>query len=69
MALAYFLLRGRSEAIKTAALVFVAGLYTLADVENMLREAHESAKDSSASALAFLGGFALFLVVSAGVGT
>ncbi len=68
-ALAYFLLRGRSEAIKMTALVFVAGLYTLAAVEDMLREAHDTAKDSRASALAFLGGFALFLVVSAGFGS
>ena len=67
-ALAYFLLRGRSEAVKMSALVFVAGLYTLAAVEDMLREAHDSAQDSRGSALAFLGGFALFLVVSAGFG-
>jgi ZIP family zinc transporter len=63
-ALAYFTLRGRSEAIQMTALVFVAGLYTLAAVEDMLREAHDSAEDSRTSALSFLGGFALFLVVS-----
>ena len=66
-ALAYFLLRGRSEAVKMSGLVFVAGLYTLAAVEDMLREAHDSAEDSRISALAFLGGFSLFLLVSAGV--
>lgn len=66
--LAYFTLRGRSEAVKMTALVFVAGLYVLAAVENVLREAHENAKDKRGSALAFLGGFALFLVVSAGFG-
>lgn len=66
-ALAYFLLRGRSEAVKMSGLVFVAGLYTLAAVEDMLREAHDSAEDSRMSALAFLGGFSLFLLVSAGV--
>ena len=63
-ALAYFALRGRSEALKMSALVFVAGLYTLAAVEEMLREAHESADDSRWSAISFLAGFALFLMVS-----
>ena len=67
-ALAYFALRGRSEALKMAALVFVAGLYTLAAIEEMLREAHESADDSRWSAISFLAGFALFLVVSGGLG-
>lgn len=66
--LAYFALRGQSDTVKMAALVFVAGLYTLAAVEDMLQEAHESAEDSSGSALAFLLGFALFLVVSGGFG-
>ena len=66
--LAYFTLRGRSEAVKMMALVFVAGLYTLAAVEDMLREAHRSAEDSRWSALSLLGGFALFLLVSAGLG-
>ena len=65
--LAYFTLRGRSEAVKMTALVFVAGLYTLAAVEDMLREAHQSAEDSRWSALCLLGGFALFLLVSAGL--
>ena len=64
--LAFFALRGQSEAVKMAALVFVAGLYTLAAVEDMLREAHESAEDSRWSAVSFLVGFALFLVVSQG---
>lgn len=64
--LSYFGLRGQSEVTKMAALVFVAGLYTLAAVEDMLQEAHETAEDSRWSALSFLGGFALFLLVSAG---
>ncbi len=66
--LAYFALRGQGEAVKMAALVFVAGLYSLAAVEDMLREAHESAEDSRWSAISFLAGFALFLVVSGGLG-
>lgn len=64
--LAYFVLRGQSEGLKMAALVFVAGLYTLAAVEDMLSEAHETAEDSRWSALSLVGGFALFLVVSSG---
>ena len=59
-ALAYLLLRAQSEVVKMAALVFVAGLYTLAAVEDMLREAHETMEDSRWSALNLLGGFALF---------
>lgn len=62
--LSYFLLRNQSEAVQMAALVFVAGLYSLAAVEDMLREAHESEEDSRWSAVSFLAGFALFLVVS-----
>lgn len=67
-ALAFLALRGQSEAVQVTALVFVAGLYILAAVEDMLEEAHESAEDNRWSALSFLGGFALFLLVSAGLG-
>jgi ZIP family zinc transporter len=49
-------------------LVFVAGLFTLAAVEDMLNEAHESAEDSRWSAVCLLVGFALFLVVAGGLG-
>ncbi len=59
---------GRFLAVKMAALVFVAGLYTLAAVEDMLREAHEAAEDSRWSAVNFLVGFALLLVASEGLG-
>lgn len=67
-ALAYVLLRGQSEALKMAALVFTAGLLTVAAVEDMITEAHESAKDAPSSALAMIGGFVLFTFVSAGLG-
>jgi ZIP family zinc transporter len=66
--LAYVALRGQGDAIQMGALVFVAGLYTLAAVEDMLREAHESAGDTRWSAVSFLLGFALFLVVSGMLG-
>jgi ZIP family zinc transporter len=62
--LAYFTLQGRSEVLKMAGLVFVAGLYMLAAMEDMLREAHESAKDNRWSAFSLLAGFAIFLVIS-----
>lgn len=66
--LAYFVLRGQDESFKMAGLVFVAGLYTLAAVEDMLREAHDGSEDTRWSAISFLAGFALFLVVSGGFG-
>ncbi|MGB3221471.1 MAG: hypothetical protein WBB23_01590 [Desulforhopalus sp.] len=65
--LAYFALRGQSEVLKMTGLVFVAGLYMLAAMEDMMREAHESAEDSRWSALSLLAGFAIFLVVSGGL--
>jgi zinc transporter, ZIP family len=49
-------------------LVFGAEPYLLAAVEDMLREAHGRAEDSRWSAISFLGGFALFLVVSGALG-
>ena len=64
---AYFLLRGAGEAIQMAALVFVAGLLTLAAVEDMLEEAHESREDTKRSVLAFLVGFVLFVLTSEGL--
>ena len=66
--LAYVLLRGQDEALKMAALVFTAGLLTVAAVEDMIVEAHEVAEDSRGSVLAFVGGFVLFTLVSAGLG-
>ena len=67
-ALAFLLLRGQGEGVQMTALVFVSGLYILAAVEDMLEEAHGSADDTRWSALGFLAGFALFLLVSAGLG-
>lgn len=61
---AYLALREQSDMSKMASLVFVAGLLALAAVEDMLREAHDAAEDSRWSAISFLFGFALFVVVS-----
>ena len=67
-ALAFFFLRGQGESVQMTALVFVSGLYILAAVEDMLTEAHASGDDTRWSALSFLTGFALFILVSAGLG-
>lgn len=64
---AYFLLRDASQPLKMAALVFVAGLLTVAAVEDMLEEAHEAHTDSRRSVIALIGGFTLFILVSAGL--
>ena len=66
--LAYVLLRGRSESLQMAAIVFTAAPLVLAAVEDMITEAHESAEDSKISIMAFLGGFALFTLVSTSLG-
>ncbi len=63
--IAWFLLRNAPDAAKYFALSFVAGLLTVAAVEDMLKEAHEAAGDNRLSALAFIGGFVLFTLVSA----
>lgn len=65
---AYFVLRGQDESVKMLGLVFAAGLYTLAAVEDMLHEAHEAVEDSRWSAVSFLVGFTLFLALSGGFG-
>lgn len=65
--LSYFVLRDTARWIQLAALVFVAGLLTLAAVEDMMEEAHESQEDSKRSILAFLGGFVLFTLLSVGL--
>lgn len=65
--LAYFFLRGQSDLWKMSALVFTAGLLSLAAVEDMISEAHESTEDTRWSLLMFTGGFVLFVLVSAGV--
>jgi ZIP family zinc transporter len=48
--------------------LFSDGLLTVAAVEDMITEAHESAKDAPGSVLAMIGGFVLFTFVSAGLG-
>ena len=65
--LSYLLLRDAAEGLKMAALSFVAGLLTVAAVEDLITEAHETREDSRSSVLAFISGFALFTLVTAGL--
>ena len=65
----YAILRDAPDVAKYVALSFVAGLLTVAAVEDMLEEAHEAAGDNRASTLAFVGGFTLFVLVSTGLET
>lgn len=67
--IAWMLLRQAPDAAKYAALSFVAGLLSAAAVEDMLEEAHEAAGDTRSSVLAFVGGFILFVLISAGLET
>ncbi|MHA7882084.1 ZIP family metal transporter [Nitratireductor rhodophyticola] len=67
--IAWLLLRNAPDAAKYVALSFVAGLLTVAAVEDMLEEAHKAVGDTRSSTLAFVCGFALFALVSAGLDT
>lgn len=59
----FWSLSGQAESMQLAALAFSAGILLLAAVEDMLKQAHEVAEDTRASAPFFLGGFILFKVV------
>lgn len=65
---AHLVLRDAADVWRFGALAVVAGLLSLAAIEDMLGEAHEDAADTTAAALAFVAGFALFAIVSASVG-
>ena len=67
--IAWLLLRDAPDAAKYFALSFVAGLLTVAAVEDIMSEAHKAADDTRASSLAVIGGFTLFALVSAGLET
>ena len=61
-------LRGAPEIYRFGALAVISGMLAVAAIEDMIGEAHEAAKDSKRSVLAFTGGFALFAFVSAAIG-
>jgi zinc transporter, ZIP family len=65
--LSYALLRDQSASVQLAALVATAGLFSVAAFEDMIAEAHDAAQDTRTSTAALLAGFALFVVVSAGL--
>ena len=67
-ALSYLVLRQASAAAQQAALVATAGLFTVAVFEDMLSEAHEATEDTRVSTVAFIAGFAAFVVATAGLG-
>nr|CAD6630065.1 peptidoglycan-binding protein [Rhizobium sp. Khangiran2] len=67
--LSYLLLRDAGQGPKMAVLAFVAGLLTVAAVEDMLEEAHDAQRDRRSSIVAFVAGFVLFTLVSAGLET
>lgn len=67
--LSYLLLRAAGDAPKMATLCFIAGLLTVAAVEDMVEEAHNARTDNRRSILAFVGGFVLFTLVSVGLKT
>lgn len=66
--LAHLLLRDASDVVRYGALVLIAGLLSVAAIEDMIGEAHEAGPDTRTSVLAFAAGFALFAFVSAGLG-
>lgn len=61
---AFFLLRQQSEALQMGMLMITAGILTTAAVEEMIPEAHATAKDTRLAAFAFAFGFAAFATIS-----
>lgn len=64
---AHLVLRNASDLWRFGALAAIAGLLSLAAIEDLLSEAHEQRVNPKAAALAFSGGFALFVFVSTGL--
>lgn len=60
-------LRNLDGVWRFGALAAIAGLLTLAAIEDMIGEAHENGPDQRSAALAVVGGFALFVFVSTGL--
>ena len=60
-------MRGQSELVKMALLTFTAGILTTLVVEEIIPEAHQDGEARFATLL-FLGGFALFGLLSAFLG-
>ena len=60
----YFLLREQGPAVQLTVLAFIAGLLLVAATEEIIGEAHQAACDTKLSAMAIVGGFVLFALVS-----
>ncbi|MGE0160839.1 MAG: ZIP family metal transporter [Gemmatimonadales bacterium] len=65
--MSFLVLRSAGSHFQMAALSFIAGLLSVAAVEDMIEEAHQASSDSAGSTVAFVGGFVLFTLVSAGL--
>ncbi len=63
----YWAVRGQSEAVQLALLAFTAGTLTTVAVEEIMPAAHQG-EDARVAALVFVGGFALFALLSAYLG-
>lgn len=61
----YLLVRGRSEVVQYAFLMFAAGVLVTVVVEELVPEAHEAESDPHGDTLALVGGFALFAFLAA----
>ena len=60
----YWVVRGQPDVYKLVLLAFTAGILTTVTVEEIIPEAHEDG-ESRFAALVFVGGFALFALISA----
>jgi ZIP family zinc transporter len=66
-AFTHYVLKDAADIWRYGTLAAMAGLLSLAAIEDMLGEAHENGSDIKASAIAFVCGFALFVFVTAGL--
>ena len=60
----YFGVRNAADIVKLSLLAFTAGILLTIVVEEIIPEAHEDG-EARLAALAFIGGFALFALISA----
>lgn len=60
----YFAVRGRPDEVKLGLLAFTAGILTTVAVEEIMREAHRKEQDSRWATACFIGGFAVFALLS-----
>jgi ZIP family zinc transporter len=61
----YWAMKGQPELYQLMLLTFTAGVLTTLVIEELVPEAHEEVADSPLSPIVFVGGFALFALISA----